>query len=260
MSLPVAGRWHAEEVVEPGVVRVSEPHCDRLVDANVFLVKGRDRDLLVDTGMAVAPLRAALSARLDKPLVLVTTHTHVDHVGGHHEFPDAEILVHPSEADALRQPDRSSRLGFEQFGEAMLRGLRAAGFDTSGSLVRAVPAAGFDIDACRRPGTAPTRLISEGDVVDLGHRRFEVLHCPGHSPGSIALFDAADGTLIAGDAVYDGVLVDDIPGADIGDYRRTMQRLLRLPVRIVHGGHNRSFGGDRLRQIAEAYLASRPEA
>jgi hypothetical protein len=62
MRLPVADAWFTTEIVEPGVVRIFEPHCDRLVRGNAFLVKGRDRDLLVDTGMAVAPLKAALSA------------------------------------------------------------------------------------------------------------------------------------------------------------------------------------------------------
>lgn len=259
MTLPVAAPWFAQEVVEPGVVRLYEPHCHRLVRANVFLVKGRDRDLLVDTGMAVASLRAALSPWLDRPLVLVTTHAHVDHVGGHHEFPEAEILVHSREAEDLRQPDRSSRLGFAQFGPAMLEGLRAAGFDTSGLLIDAAPSDNFDIDACLRPGTTPTRLVSDGDVVDLGDRCFEVLHLPGHSPGSIALWDRADGTLLAGDAVYDGIIVDDIPGASVTDYRRTMERLLHLPVRIVHGGHNQSFGPERLQEIARVYLESRSE-
>jgi glyoxylase-like metal-dependent hydrolase (beta-lactamase superfamily II) len=258
MSLPVAESWFAHEIVEPGVIRLYEPHCHRLVRGNVFLIKGRDRDLLFDTGMAVAPLRTALAPWLDKPLVLFTSHAHVDHVGGHHEFADAEILAHPLEADVMREPDITSRLAFDQFEPAMLEGLRAAGFDTRGALVDALPHAGFDLDACRRPAIEPTRWVTEGDEVDLGDRRFEVLHLPGHSPGSVALWDKADGALIAGDAVYDGIIVDDIPGADIADYRRTMQRLLRLPVRIVHGGHNGSFDQSKLRAIAQSYLESRP--
>jgi glyoxylase-like metal-dependent hydrolase (beta-lactamase superfamily II) len=257
MTLPVADPWFVTEAVAPGVIRIVEPHCHRLVRGNAFLVKGRDRDLLVDTGMAVASLRETLSGVLDKPLVLLTTHAHVDHVGGHHEFPDAETLVHSSEADDLARPDLSSRLRFEQFGEPMLASLTAAGFDTHGLLIDAVPHESFDVEACRRPGTIAMRLVSEGDGVDLGDRRFEVLHLPGHSPGSVALWDGADGTLIAGDAIYDGVLVDDIPGAHIGDYCWTMRRLLDLPVLIVHGGHNRSFGRERLQEIARAYLTSR---
>ncbi len=58
-------------------------------------------------------------------------------------------------------------------------------------------------------GAAPaTRLLWDGDVVDLGDRHFEVIHTPGHSPGGIALWEAATGILIAGDIVYDGELIE----------------------------------------------------
>ena len=69
-----------------------------------------------------------------------------------------------------------------------------------------------------------------------------MLHLPGHSPGSIGLWDAARGALFSGDAVYDGPLLDEIPGADIPAYVSTMERLLTLPVEVVHGGHDASFG------------------
>ena len=67
--------------------------------------------------------------------------------------------------------------------------------------------------------------------------RFEVLHLPGHSPGSIGLWEARTGTLFSGDAIYDGPLLDAIPGADEDAYRITMERLRSLPVTVVHGGH-----------------------
>jgi len=84
-----------------------------------------------------------------------------------------------------------------------------------------------------------------------------VLHLPGHSPGSIGLWEAATGTLFSGDAIYDGPLLDDLPDSDIAVYCRTMERLLRLPARVVHGGHDPSFDGDRLRSLARAYLDRR---
>ncbi len=64
----------------------------------------------------------------------------------------------------------------------------------------------------------PTRLLDDGDVVDCGDRSFEVLHLPGHSPGSIGLWEAASGILFSGDAVYDGPLLDELDGSDIDDY------------------------------------------
>ncbi|MEJ2130288.1 MAG: MBL fold metallo-hydrolase, partial [Gammaproteobacteria bacterium] len=79
----------------------------------------------------------------------------------------------------------------------------------------------------------------------------------GHSPGSIGLWEAASGTLFSGDAVYDGLLLDELPDSDIEAYVRTMKRLRELPVDIVHGGHEPSFGRERLHEIIDAYLRHR---
>ena len=99
--------------------------------------------------------------------------------------------------------------------------------------------------------------MDEGDVIDLGDRHFEVLHLPGHSAGSIGLWEAASGTLFSGDAVYDGPLLDRLPESDIGAYVQTMKRLRELPVRVVHAGHEPSFGRERLHEIIDAYLKKR---
>ncbi|HEY4331304.1 MAG TPA: MBL fold metallo-hydrolase, partial [Ilumatobacteraceae bacterium] len=96
-----------------------------------------------------------------------------------------------------------------------------------------------------------------GDIVDIGDRQFEVLHLPGHSPGSIGLWEPATGTLFSGDAIYDGPLLDELAESDIDAYCTTMERLLTLPVTVVHAGHDPSFGRDRLRELARNYLERR---
>ncbi len=83
------------------------------------------------------------------------------------------------------------------------------------------------------------------------------MHLPGHSPGSIGLWEEATGILFSGDAVYDGPLLDELGGSDIGAYIATMRRLRELPVVVVHGGHEPSFGRERLTQICDDYLARR---
>lgn len=255
--LPVADAWFAVTEVEPGIHRITEPHCNRLIRANAYLVEGSAHDLLVDTGMGIGRLREAVGALSRKPLVVFTTHAHVDHMGGHREFRDCGILVHPAEADDLRRPPVPRGLSFDHFEAVQRETLRAAGFQVDGLLVDALPEPGYDVDAYVCEGVEPTRLVGEGDVVDLGSRRFEVFHLPGHSPGGLGLWDAASGTLIAGDTLYDGVLIDTITGADIGDYVRSMRRLRDLPARIVHGGHKDSFGRARMIEIIDRYLAAR---
>jgi glyoxylase-like metal-dependent hydrolase (beta-lactamase superfamily II) len=102
--------------------------------------------------------------------------------------------------------------------------------------------------------TLLTQLLDEGDVIDLGDRQFRVLHLPGHSPDSIALFDERDGLFFSGDAIYDDVLIDDLPDSDRTAYRATMARIIDLPVRIAYGGHGESFSGERMRAIARRYI------
>ena len=103
-------------------------------------------------------------------------------------------------------------------------------------------------------GAPATRLLEDGDVIDLGDRQFEVIHTPGHSPGGIALWEAASGVLISGDIVYDGPLIEDTYHADAEAYIRSMKRLADLPARVVHGGHFPSFSGERLREIVTGWL------
>ena len=84
-----------------------------------------------------------------------------------------------------------------------------------------------------------------------------MLHLPGHSPGNIGLWEEGTGLLFTGDAIYDGPLIDGLPDSDIDRYLETMERLRRIPARIVHGGHEPSFGRDRMIEIADAYIAAR---
>jgi glyoxylase-like metal-dependent hydrolase (beta-lactamase superfamily II) len=60
--------------------------------------------------------------------------------------------------------------------------------------------------------------------------------------------------LFSGDAIYDGPLLDELPGSDITSYIKTMRRLQTLPARVVHGGHDPSFNGRRLHVLARHYL------
>jgi glyoxylase-like metal-dependent hydrolase (beta-lactamase superfamily II) len=102
-----------------------------------------------------------------------------------------------------------------------------------------------------------TEQLDEGDTVDLGNRRFTVLHLPGHSPGSIGLLDEHSGDFFSADAIYDEGLVDDIPGADVETYLKTMHRLAELDVGCVYAGHGEVMDKRQMQQVARDYIASK---
>lgn len=217
---------------------LTEPFVSTYCRANMWLVRGRDMDLLVDTGMGVCPLAPEIDTPVGKPLMVVATHVHLDHVGSLHEF---EFRAGPRiEADA-----------FATMAEAATY---ANMFRDIPDPVSELPCLGWNVADYRILPAPLHRLLDEGDSIDLGDRSFRVLHLPGHSPGSIGLFDEMDGTFFSGDAIHAGLLVDDMPDSDRTAYCATMRRLLDLPASVVHGGHAESMDGPRMREIARDYL------
>jgi glyoxylase-like metal-dependent hydrolase (beta-lactamase superfamily II) len=189
-------------------------------------------------------------------VIAVATHAHYDHVGCMHEF--AERLVHPAESRQLAGEGLFASLLAADFPQDWRDQAAAEGYPLPDVLVTAVPWAGYDPASYTLVPAPPTGTIDEGDEVSLGDRTFTVLHTPGHSPGGISLHEEETGILFSGDAIYDDVLLDELPGSDIPDYLRTVRRLRDLVgVTIVHAGHGASFGPERLRELCDAYLALR---
>ena len=254
--LPVAPDWFSLSWVTARTALISEPHMDELLRAGLWYLRGRDRDLLVDTGNGVAALAPYL-ARLTREgrrreVVCVCTHAHIDHIGGFHEFD--RRLLHPAEQDLAGRVRDGAPLAPAMWSETLLAQLQQSGFQPPPVLVDAVPYPGFDPYTFRPRQAAPTHLVRGGDEIDLGDRRFSVVDLPGHTPGSIGLIDHEERALLSGDAVYDGGLIDTLPESDIEAYVRTMDRLRRLDVDVVYPGHGWPFDRTRLRDIAEGYL------
>ena len=253
--MKIADHWFERRTVDEGITLLWEPHVDPLMRCNIWHISGRNHDLLVDTGMGICSLKDEIRDLLGKPVIAVTTHTHLDHVGSLYEF-DVRV-VHRCEAELASSPPAFS-LDTKDWPADFVRGLRDAGYAlNSEQMLTAVPYAGFDPRAFHTPATVPTWLVEEGDEIDLGDRCFEVLHLPGHSPGSIGLWEQSTGTLFSGDAVYDGPLLDTLSDANITDYVQTMLRLRALPAKVVHAGHDPSFDCARPRELVDAYLEKR---
>jgi glyoxylase-like metal-dependent hydrolase (beta-lactamase superfamily II) len=259
--LPVAppGGWFERRAVGGGITHITEPHVDPFLRCNCWHVRGRDADLLVDTGLGIVSLLAyAVDLFAGRRVIAVATHYHFDHVGSLHEFD--ERLIHGSEAEIIEDRARiDGWLRFDREPNAAPLQVEEAGYvlPADGELLSAVPTADFDRGAYSVVPCTATRTIDDGDELDLGDRIFQVLHLPGHSPGSIGLWEEETGVLFSGDAVYDGPLLDENANSDIAAYRDTMRRLAVLPVNVVHGGHEPSFGRARLVELCDAYLMRR---
>ncbi len=104
MVLPVAESWFDHRTVGDGVAWIWEPHVVPFARCNIWLVKGRTRDLLIDSGMGVESLRAFLRERIDKPQHALASHTHFDHIGSHYEFAERALPASEPSIPAAPRP------------------------------------------------------------------------------------------------------------------------------------------------------------
>lgn len=252
MQVVDEGEWFRVTDVGDGITLIEEPYASDLLSANLWHVRGRDRDLVLDAGLGVAPLGTAVPWLFENDPVLVLSHAHLDHMGGAHEFDD--VRVHEAELDEVRAPGptslRTARL-FELLG--LTSYVEPGQPDV---LLDALPHDGYDVDAYALLPSASVSALHEGDVIDLGDRAFTVLHLPGHTPGSINLLDVDAGLLLSGDVLYEGGLIDDCVGSDRAAYRTTMRRLIDLDLERALPGHGRALPRDDVRAIASGYLAA----
>ncbi|WP_428033427.1 MBL fold metallo-hydrolase [Amphritea sp.] len=256
MAIKIAEKWFERKKINDRLTLLWEPHVNPLIRCNIWHIRGRDADLLVDSGMGICSLKQAASDLFERSITAVATHTHHDHVGSLHEF--SVRVVHRLEAPSMCSGAHKLSLLTADYPDDMKKALADVGCPLpEHSLLSAYPEKGFNPANVTLQGIEPTRLVDEGDRIDLGDLNFEILHLPGHSPGSIALWEEKMGWFFSGDAIYDGPLLDNISGACVEDYLVTMERLLKLPVQSVYPGHDEIFGRSRHIEIARHYIQSK---
>lgn len=226
--------WFTVTEPEPGLFTIEEPLHDERVKS--YLIAGDQRAILLDTGMGVADIREVVDPLAEEPVVVVNSHAHWDHIGDNHRFD--EIWIHEAERDYLQAG----------VGNDVLR----RWFQPE-HLTGPLPT-GVTADTITIPPSAPTALVTDGQLIDLGGRSLEVMHCPGHSPGGIVLVDHANGALFSTDVAYAGALYV-YGAADLPVYARSLHRLAALTPRLraVYPSHGDS-------PIAPAILPRMEEA
>ena len=176
MRIETAENWYEVRTLDDGGTHIQGPHIVPFYRCNIWLVQGPERNLLVDSGTGLVSLSEQVGCVTERPVLAVATHSHFDHIGSHHEF--SERAVHPSEARILKEPERKAILIEPYATTEMFNALPPGGFEQERYEVLPAPA---------------TRLIEDGDTVDLGDRHFEVLHVPGHSQGAACVVGVHEG-------------------------------------------------------------------
>lgn len=209
--------WFTIDRVDEGTYILSEyRHWE---ETHCYLLLGEERALLIDTGLGICDISGVVRELTDKPVTAVATHVHWDHIGGHKYFPD--FYAHSAELAWLTG----------QF-PLPLAAVRAMVLD------RCDVPGGFDGNTYQIFQGTPTRLLADGDMIDLGGRSVRVLHTPGHAPGHLCFWEGERGYLFTGDLAYRGTLFANYPSTDPAAYLDSLEKIAVLPAERIFPGHH----------------------
>ena len=211
----VRSEWFTVYRVQPGVFALVE--ADQFQESISYLIVGNRRALMFDTGIGLVPIRPVVEQLTQLPVDVLNSHTHYDHVGGNAEFDRVLALGIPytrANARGFLHAALAGEVAPESFCHGAPLGADTANFHT-------------------RPWKA-SRIVSDGERLDLGGRVLEILRVPGHTPDALALLDRANGLLWTGDTYYDAPIWLYVPETDLDAYERSMVRLVALAPLVRH--------------------------
>jgi glyoxylase-like metal-dependent hydrolase (beta-lactamase superfamily II)/membrane-bound inhibitor of C-type lysozyme len=201
--------WFEVYRIADGIFAIYEP--GQFEEVISFLITGDEKALLFDTGLGIGDMKRVVEQLTDLEIVVLNSHTHYDHIGGNYQF----------ETIWGRDTEYTQRRAAGSPPKAV------AEFLKEGWIWKPLPEGFVAKDFRSRPFTI-SRFVDEGDVIDLGGRKLEIVSTPGHAPDAICLLDRENRLLLTGDSFYLAPLYTHLEGSDFLDYARTAARLAGL--------------------------------
>ena len=212
--------WFEVYKVAPSVFAIYEPH--QAEETISYLIVGHKQAVLFDTGMGISDIHRVVTRLTSRPVVVLNSHTHDDHVGGNWQFP----FIFGMDTDFTRKNAKGSRADAQaEITPDQICGDLPKGFNSSTYV------------------TKPWKIsltIHDGFRVNLGGRTLEVIATPGHTPDAICLLDRENGLLFTGDTYYPAPIWLYRPETNLDQYVTSVKKIAALApeVKLVLGAHN----------------------
>jgi glyoxylase-like metal-dependent hydrolase (beta-lactamase superfamily II) len=229
---------------------LAEDELDGYVQSGVYLIRGLGENLLVDTGNWTLPEYAngmgdTLVALLDKEKndlkYIFITHFHYDHTGNAAMLKErygAQVVCHPADRPIIEdpmivvRPENITRFGITP--DEMLEDFNLAEGESLGL---------SDPGVVEKYWNFPVEVdmdVNDGNILEVGGLKLEVVHLPGHCPGHVGLWNPHSGTLYSGDLLHYPTPLGPYPIGDAKAHSNSIQRCIDLKPQLLLEGHGLS--------------------
>lgn len=209
--------WFEVEKIDNNTYAISEyKHWEKF---HSYLLIGNKNALLIDTGLGIDNIKNIVDSITSLPIIVATTHIHWDHIGGHKYFDN--IYVHENELSWLSE---EFPIPLDIVKNNLLKG--ECDFPKN-----------FNIDEYKVFKGNPTKVLKDGDIINLGDRVIKIIHTPGHSPGHICFYEEESGYIFTGDLVYSGKLDIFYPSTNPIDFMNSIEKIKDLEIERVFPAH-----------------------
>jgi glyoxylase-like metal-dependent hydrolase (beta-lactamase superfamily II) len=237
--------------VAQNIYRVRIPLSVPMLDSmNAYIIKDRERNLIVDTGMSQTPCEEAMRAALTELNIdldrtdFFMTHHHGDHFGlvGRLLTGNSTIYINPIEASLIE------RIGSRAILRDIASFVELTGFPEK-DLTKIIPARAGNEYLARNPW--PFTFVEDGHAMTCGGHHFTCINTPGHSRGHMCLYDRENRILLSGDhllrTITPAIQLRSDGEDPLGDYEKSLERLAVFDVGLVLPGHGTTFKNYRER-------------
>ncbi len=189
------------------------------IDSNIYIIKSENKTIVIDTGSGINETIKKEVEKIintDEVSIIINTHSHIDHCGGNYLFKRAKIFIHEHDSNEMI---KGTYYGTNKF-----------------------------LNIIRKYN--PDVLLKGNEKIDLGEYCFKIIHTPGHTKGSICIYEEEKKILFSGDLIFaNGYFGRTDLGGDEEEMKESLELISSFDIRYLYPGH-----GNIVEENAERHI------
>lgn len=223
--------WFKAYQITPDLFVFQEPY--HFEETLSYLIIGKEKAILIDTACGIGNLKKVVEEITDKPIMVINTHSHLDHIGGNYQFDEISMFDHAISRQISKEGVSHEIILKEILADNLITKPLPEHFDPKGFYL---------------PPFRVEHWLNDGNRMTLDEKELLVIHTPGEAVDHVCLLDRTDRILFCGDILLNGPVWTHLEGGSINDLIKSYYKLMKYydDFDYLMPGHNETMLDKRL--------------